>query len=157
MRQKQCADNLIKVHFTFPNPKPGQPGGEYLWARRIHRTTAQIDCIPFGTGKLARGDLVRIDEGREIVEILEHVARTCLLRYADNARQAPPEEIALRYEAVRQQLRQHDIQAEGMFPGICSLSVPNDLSDEQLLEIAEGLGCELCWHEDDEGEAADEA
>src|SRR5207244_3611397 len=104
------------------------------------------------------GDLVRFDKDREIVKVLEHVARTGLLLYVEDAKQVPIEEVALRYEAVRQELKQHDIQTEGMFPGICSLSVPNDVGDERLLEIAEGLGCELCWHEDGEGsETGDEA
>ena len=45
--------------------------------------------------------------------------------------------------ALKEELEQHDIVAENMNPGVCSISVPQDLDDEQLTTIAEQLGAQL--------------
>jgi len=137
----------IEVHITFENPVPGCPGGEYLSARQINKNTAKIECSPFGTGKVARGDLVRFDEDHEVTKVLEHVARTRAMIYADGAN-LPLEKVAERYAQVCEELSKHDIYTEGMFPGICSICVPNDIDDDQLEIIAEKLDVELVFHEE---------
>jgi hypothetical protein len=140
-------DNLIELHYKYPRPRPGMPTGESLWALQIGKNTAKVDNIPFFTSKLACGDTVRFDKNRKITKILEHVARTRGLVYADKDEQTL-EEIRSRYDNLCQELKKHDIYAESMFPGVCSLSVPKDMSDDELTSITDRLGAQLV---DDDG------
>lgn len=138
---------LIKVNFSYPDPMPDFPAGEYLWARRISRNTAKIHNIPFCTSRLAYGDLVRFNRDLEITKILEHVARTRMLIYG-NPKEQSPEELVERFGKVKELLSKYDIHLEGMLPGICSTSVPNDIADEQLQILADQLGARQIVHED---------
>lgn len=146
--KEEYAQGLIKVHFTLGRPGGGSPGGEYLCARPLSRSTARIDSIPFATGRLARGDLVRFDRDREITQILEHVAKTRLLRYADLDQQ-PVEAITTRYMEVQAKLQEHDIDTEAMFPGVCSISVSRHMDDAELESVAAGLKSTIIVHDDE--------
>ena len=139
----------IKVHMTFANPSPPSLAGEYLWGTKIANDTAKIVSIPFCTARVASGSPVRFDDIGEILEVLERAARTRGLIYADEEEQTI-DEIEERFTQVCEKLKEYDIQAEGMFPGICSISVPLDLDDEQLEILADQLDAKLILHEDEE-------
>jgi hypothetical protein len=139
--------DLIELYYKYPRRRPGMPDGESVWALQIGKNTAKVDSIPFFTSRLACGDLVRFDKKRHITKILEHVARTRGLVYADPDEHSP-EEVKERYEIVCHELKKHDIYAEGIFPGVCSLSVPKDMSDDELTSITDRLGAQLVDDDD---------
>lgn len=145
VRGRSHPGSRIKVHWTY-REQDGGPSGEFLWARRIGKDTAKIENIPFFAGGLALGDLVRIDDDNEIVEVLEHVARTCGIQYGDPDR-LTREEAVQRYAEIKTKLAEHDIHTEGIIPGLCSLSVPNDVDPDMLADIADELGVEVCEYE----------
>ena len=151
-RQEACrhddqADNLIKVHFTFPKRRAGA-SGEFLWARRHQPRHGQdrkhpvhdLETSPWRSRadrRAWRG------HGR---------AGACrphpILRYYADEQTATTEEITERFASLRERLSRYDIDVEGMFPGICSISVPNDIDDEQLAILADQLDAELVVHDD---------
>jgi hypothetical protein len=65
-------------------------------------------------------------------------------------REQTREEIEERYARVRETLKKYDIQIEGMVPGVCSISVPNDVDDAQLAILADQLDADVILHEDEE-------
>jgi hypothetical protein len=147
MSSKTRDDRSIKVHMTCPDGV-----GEFLWAWRIGKNTAKIKNIPFTCPDLALDDLVRIDKHGEVMEVLEHVAQTRLIRYADPKTQSE-EEVCERYLKVRDTVKEHDIFMEGLFPGIAGVSVPLDVSDEELDAIVAQADAEvMVFDEDDDDE-----
>jgi hypothetical protein len=134
--------NFQKVYVSFPDAKAGGPQGEWLWARTINRTIAKIDNIPFFCPHVALGDLVRVNKEGKVTKILEHVARTRLLQYADPQKQTD-RQILKRYVALQEKLEEYDIVTEPMGLGMCSASVPNDLDDSQLALLAEQAGAQV--------------
>jgi hypothetical protein len=151
------SENLIKVHVTFENAAAKGVQGESLWARRISHDTAKIDNVPF-FANMALGDLVRFDPNdpcNEIVEILEHVARTRMVAYLapEEARTTPYEQIKERYGELRAKFQEYDIRTEGMQPGLMVISVPNDINDAQLRVLTDQMDCELFSPEENEDEA----
>jgi hypothetical protein len=122
-RAKSSAGSMVKVRIAFSNVKPGGPSGEFIWARRISKDTAKIENIPFMTSKLALGDLVRIDNENEVVEVLEHFARTRALRYADK-KGLNADEMKERDAEVHEYLKRFDIAMEGMFSACAPFRYP---------------------------------
>lgn len=135
-------DNLIKVYLAYPSSLRHLAAGEYLWAMQISEKAAKIENIPFFSAQLALGDLVEIDQDRKVIKVLEHAARTRGLIYSD-AKNETNEEITNRYTQIRERLEKYDITVEGVVPGRCSLSVPNDIDDEQLEVLADQLDAQL--------------
>jgi hypothetical protein len=131
-------DNLIKVHVTLDPANCGGAGGESLWARQIHATAAKLDNIPFFATHLGLGDLVRIDDQGEVLEVLEWATHT---RRATYPADGSPAAVRRRWAQVREHLASWDIHVEGMVPGVFSMAVPVDLTDEELEGIL--AACEV--------------
>lgn len=141
------ADNMIKVTFTYRHKAPlGRSEG--LWARRISKNTAKIESIPFFTEDLSLGDLVEFNEEGEVTKVLEHATRTRGMRYADDDVDSV-EEMTEVYAALQDVLGAYDIYTECVVPGVCTISVPNDIDDDELARIAEQL--DVCLNVNEEG------
>lgn len=110
------------------------PARESLWAEAVGMDTARIQNIPFMTDQVAFQDLVRLDSGGKVLEILERTTRTRRVAYeAASDRQEAEHE----FKAICDHLRQANIECESAVPGMFSMAVPLDVPDERLHELLE--------------------
>jgi len=103
-----------------------------LWARQITETTAKIDNIPLSRGN-DLGDLMEFDPQTYKVKcVLEKATWTAGVKYDKSGE---PEEIRNRFRSIRTYLKEHDIHMEGAVAGVAMISLPRDISVEQLQPI----------------------
>lgn len=133
---------MIKVVFRRAKSVRGLPDTERLWAEQVSKNTAKIQNSPVTTGQVAHGDLVRIDKNREIVKVLERVARTRLLIYNRDG-ERNKETLQMRCQEIHKHLKKHNIVTEGAFLGLCSLAVPLTIDDKKLAELAAEVKSEI--------------
>jgi hypothetical protein len=108
-------------------------GREWLWATRINRRVVKVENIPTFTSEFTLGDLVEINEDREIVGVVERCGWTYHgLFDADGTR----DEVWRRWLALCDHLRKYDIFVDAVAPGIFSMAVPLDVDDGTLSAIA---------------------
>jgi Domain of unknown function (DUF4265) len=120
------ADNLIRVTVRI-----ARNWNETLWARQVGPDTARIDCIPRYARDVTLGSLVKLDEQRNVLYVLEHTGRNAYGEYAVPA----GARIGELYETIRDYLASYDIPVVGYEPGKVAMSVPDDVAPARLSEI----------------------
>jgi hypothetical protein len=107
-------------------------GRELLWATRINRRVVKVENIPLTT-EFTLGDLVEINEDREIVGVVERCGWT---RHALFDADGTREEVWRRWQALWDHLWKYDIFIESVVPGFFAMAVPLDVDDGTLSAIA---------------------
>ena len=129
----------IKVYITLDDK---EIVGESLWATYCGDNLAKIDNIPFFANKVGWGDLVKIDDDREFIEVVERATKTILVVW-----EPPQDEILVnaKWEEIISYFDQFPyINRESAVAGIFSLSVPLDLSEEEIIGICGDCPVPLC-------------
>jgi hypothetical protein len=119
---------MMKVHMTL-DPERAGVCSESLWAIRINATTAKIDNIPLTTTDFCLGDLVRIDDRGEIMQVLERGARTRRAMYPAHGSR---KQVVRRWQKIWDHLARWDIEVEPAVPGVFMMAVPADIGNEEL-------------------------
>jgi hypothetical protein len=127
---KAASDDLIKVHYTYPDVD-GSVSGESMWALRLSKHFAKIDNIPFFVGDaFCLGDVVEIDDENEIVGVRTRSGfRTA---WAEYSARGDTGQIKNRYSAIREHLTRHGTQLEGIQPGLLVMAVPPEVTAARL-------------------------
>jgi hypothetical protein len=110
------------------------PTRELLWARQTSKNTVQITNIPFFTDAIAFNDIVRVNTSGEVVEVLKSCTRT---RHATYLTASDREEAYREWKAICDHLARFAIDSESPVPGLFSMAVPPDVTDDDLDDICD--------------------
>ena len=121
---------LIKVHRTITNHK--QVGGEWIWAFDLGDKKARINNIPFYCD-LNFDDIVMYNDDKEVVDVLTVGSHTIMGVYPSDKDEAV---MKLRWEKIREHMKEHDIKLEGLGNGIFVMAVPLTMPYHKFQKIA---------------------
>jgi hypothetical protein len=151
------AEQMMKVHWTIPNPEEIGCAGESLWAKYLGDGLAEIHNSPFFTDAFGLYDIVRIERKDglwEIVEVVDQGCRTIIAIWDTDSPKMPdtcaccnPEPHKEHQKNLKQtdkdkwkQIYEHFDKYEGVHTesaqlGHFSISVPVDMDDKSIMDM----------------------
>jgi hypothetical protein len=124
------ANKKCKIHVNVSTED--DPVLEYLWAERVSEDTVKVVSIPVFSAEVAYQDVVRVNEDGEVVEVLQRRTRT---RHASCDGARGRQDAERQYQAICDHLRPFDIECDWARPGRLRMAVPEDVTDDRLLEL----------------------
>jgi hypothetical protein len=120
---------------VFVKLPPGKgPEREYLWAYRISEDDLKIYNFPFFTETVSYGDVVRVSDTGEVLEVLESVNVTRRAIYEEAGDRV---EQRRQRQAIWEHMNPQGIECQSRFPGALSMAVPRTLSEDRFLNVIE--------------------
>jgi hypothetical protein len=154
-------DQMIKIHWTAPDPVEAGIAGESLWAKYMGDGIAEVQNSPFCTDAFGLGDFVRIERQDgllEIVKVVDQVCRTITAIWDTKSPKMPntcaicdPEphkkyKESIEYvdkanwEKIARHFKKYDgVRTESACMGFFSISVPIDMDEDSIFEM-----CDAC-------------
>src|ERR1035437_1595267 len=103
--------------------------GESFWAMQLSEDTAQVDNILL-SAYIGLKDIVKFNpENKEVISVIEKKTDTVAIKYPEGGN------IKKTYKKLYDYFEGKGIQVEGMFPGVCLLSVPVGVPENAITQI----------------------
>lgn len=123
--------------------------GESFWAMQLSEDTAQVDNILLNAD-IGLKDIVKFNpENNEVISVIEKKTNTCAIKYPEYGN------IKKTYKKLYDYFEGKGVQVEGMFSGVCLLSIPVEVPESAVTQIVAEcpIKVEILTNESEENES----